>query len=625
VRAIGIGIGMAYFLLYAATAAPSIAALFDDTLEFQLVGPTFGVAHPTGYPLYTLLGGLWSRVLFPVGNWAWRMNLFSALAAATTVALVFFLTLEIVKQIVPHTEQSPQRITPGVIAALAFGLGPIWWSQATIAEVYPLHNLLVVLVLLQSLQLVNTDVSTPRKVRRVTLLAFTIGLGVSHHRTIVLLLPGIVCLLAGQGWIWRPSRYWLRWAMAIFVPLLLYLYLPVRAAMGVQDLNGSYVNNWDGFWHHVFALGYSGFFAETALTRILSMGEWIQLWLQQFGAIGLILGLIGIGWSGWIGQRRRLWFGLLIILLINIGFVSVYRVGDPEVFMLPAWLSFAPWIGVAVGLLRHRANQHPRFVRAIQSLVLFVIVSGIDGRGVSVNRSRDWAIHNYAIALAKVDFPPNSRVIGLEGQITALRYMQSAEGFGQNAIGIVANDPVQRVRAIDEAMQSGHAVYLTQEVDGIASRYSFSGEGPLVRVWPRGEAVIKTADHSLDIIMADGQLILGGYDVSWREEAGGTALRIAFYWQPQTQLGAVYKVSLRLLDEMGTPLDNSTNEPLIVDRYPLQQVAATTTWQPGAIIRDVYDLPLAENGRADVHWLDVILYDDTTIAEVGAVRIPLSP
>ena len=36
-------------------------------------------------------------------------------------------------------------------------------------------------------------------------------------------------------------------------PLLLYLLIPLRAGMGVQDLHGSYVNSWVGFgimcWH----------------------------------------------------------------------------------------------------------------------------------------------------------------------------------------------------------------------------------------------------------------------------------------------------------------------------------------------------------------------------------------
>jgi hypothetical protein len=129
---------IAFFLLYSSTAAPSIVALFDDTLEFQLVLPTFGIAHPTGYPLYTLLGGIWSWLL-PFGNWAWRTNLLSACAAAATVALLFVLTRRLTR-----TATGRGDAWAGLAAAAAFGFGPIWWLQATVAEVYALHNLLVV-------------------------------------------------------------------------------------------------------------------------------------------------------------------------------------------------------------------------------------------------------------------------------------------------------------------------------------------------------------------------------------------------------------------------------------------------------------------------------------------------
>ena len=135
-----------FLFLYTWTAAPSIVELFDDSLEFQLVGPTFGIAHPTGYPLYILLGGLWSRVLFPFGNWAWRMNLFSALAAATTVALV----LGLARRLVTTADGQPNQWA-GLAAALALGLSPIWWAQATVAEVYTLHGLFVAAILFVAL------------------------------------------------------------------------------------------------------------------------------------------------------------------------------------------------------------------------------------------------------------------------------------------------------------------------------------------------------------------------------------------------------------------------------------------------------------------------------------------
>jgi len=67
--------------LYVRTLAPSVVDIFSDTLEFQLVGPTLGIAHETGYPLYTLLSWLFAR-LMPLGDAAFRVNLLSAVCAA---------------------------------------------------------------------------------------------------------------------------------------------------------------------------------------------------------------------------------------------------------------------------------------------------------------------------------------------------------------------------------------------------------------------------------------------------------------------------------------------------------------------------------------------------------------
>ena len=45
-----------------------------------------GIAHPPGFPLYTMLGKLFT--LIPFGDVAYRVNLMSALFAALTLALV---------------------------------------------------------------------------------------------------------------------------------------------------------------------------------------------------------------------------------------------------------------------------------------------------------------------------------------------------------------------------------------------------------------------------------------------------------------------------------------------------------------------------------------------------------
>jgi hypothetical protein len=690
--------GATAFVLYALTAAPSIAALFDDSLEFQLVLPTFGIAHPTGYPLYTLLGGLWSRLLWPFGAWAWRVNLLSALAAAVTVGLVFALAQRLASGgeeaaarsprpihqsscsphaacgLPEHSPSSPRTrragyaaVVAGSAAALVFALGPVWTAQATLAEVYALHNLLLAALLLVTVQIgaqASSSAAQGEQTRtsalqwRVALLALLVGLGLAHHRTIALALPGVaVYLLWSVPGIWRPRRAWLLWLAALLLPLLLYLYLPLRAAMGAADLHGSYTNTWAGFWEHVLARGYGGFFAPSALSVERSAGQWLALALAQVGWIGGALAVLGC--AGLLDRRRRKeWVLVLLVLVVNLLFALAYRVADQEVFLLPVFLCLSLLAGngaavVATALRRHphegvrteheRAEQgaphegvrterdaiHPLTRSPAHPLIVFLLLLLLvwnPGRGAPVNRSGDWAVHDYAVDMAKVAFPPGAVVLGLEGEVTALKYMQAAEGLGTNAAPVAADDPARRAALLAEAVAGGAPAYLTRDLEGIATAYSFSGEGPLVRAWPRGTAQVGAPQHALGLAMAGGDLRLEGYDLQRLEWAGGPALRLNLYWRPTAAPAQTFKTSIRLLGADGAPLTYTDGAPAVFDQFPLRQVAPTNTWLPGELVRDAYAFylpPGAEGGT-----LQVILYDAETLAEAGrweaAIGAPLS-
>jgi hypothetical protein len=639
-------------------------ALFDDSLEFQLVLPTFGIAHPTGYPLYTLLGGVWSRLL-PFGNWAWRVNLFSALAAAGAVALVFVLARRLLEGTQPgglrravgnpaasFAAGPAATLAGGLVAALTFGLGPVWWAQATVAEVYGLHNLLLSLVLLVALD-------APRhKGRRfdaqVALLALLVGLGLAHHRTIVLAGPGVlVYLLWSVEGLWRPRKVWLLWIGALLLPLLLYLYLPLRAAAGAADLHGSYANTWDGFWDHVLARGYGGFFTPSALSVERSAQEWIELLLAQVGFVGAVLALVGLFWLvDW--RVRKGWVMVLLVLVTNLVFALLYQVGDQEVFLLPVFLCLAllsgggaawlvGWVEALVqGEARRRASAAPggadltlgegsssahAHVRrpgsagaawpAVAASVLVLLTALGPGRGEAVDRSNDWAAHDYSVDMAKVAYPPGSVVIGLEGEVTALKYMQAAEGLGANATALAVDDPQARRDAIAAAVAEGLPTYITRELEGIAETYSFSGEGPLVRVWPRGEAQVEEPPISLGLAMDEGRMLLEGYMLERLDWAGGPALRLALYWRPSVAAPRPLKVSLRLVDADGDPLLKDDGTPATLDEFPLRRVAPTTAWLPGERVSDVYTLSLPEDAPEGISSLQVILYDAETAGEVG--------
>lgn len=650
-----------FFVLYAATAAPSIVTFFDDTLEFQLVLPSFGIAHPTGYPLYTILGGLWSRLL-PLGEWAGRVNLFSALCAAMAVGLLCALAQAFVRTTLPRARGSAPRargsapqaalwgeLAAGVAAALAFGLGPTWRAMAGVAEVYALHGLFVALILLLTLRaatLPSAHTARAHTARAVTWVALAVGLGLAHHRTTLLLLPALaVYLIWVAPGLLRPQRAWLLWAGALLAPLLLYLWLPLRYAMGVRDLNAAYQPGWQGFWNHVLARAYSAFFAETPLAVARTPADWAALAVRELGWVALALALLGAAAGLALALRTAVqpratgaphtsaplqaWTLLLGVAAANLIFALNYRVGDVEVFLLPVWLCAAAAAGVGVALLMQGAagaTRRPALAPAVGALLLLLLLPGWDGRGAAPSRRHDWAAHDAALALTAGNLPVGSQVVGLEGEITALRYMQQALGRAPGVTGVVADDPARRLAAVEAAMASGAPLWLTRELPGIESSYSFSADGALVRVWPRGQAQPALPTVALQQPFAGGALTLVGYDLAPLLGAEARQLRLGLHWLPSAPLTQTLKLSLRVVagDDAERVLLLADGAPAQVDLYPLRLVAPTPSWLPGERIRDELQvtLPPASADLAGAQLL-LIVYDEATLQEAGRVLIPL--
>ncbi|MBN1936037.1 MAG: DUF2723 domain-containing protein, partial [Anaerolineae bacterium] len=174
--------------LYLLTLSPG--ALGGDAGELQFVPAILSLPHPTGTPLYILLGKLWS--LLPFGpNVAWRMNLLAAVSAALAVVLVYqaiYVRLE--------------RLIPALAAALSLAVGLTFWQQAVLADKYAFNALLVSLVLYFTLRW-----SQNRSPRDLNLLALCYGLSLTHHRTMLLFAPALL------GYVWWHERagLWTDW------------------------------------------------------------------------------------------------------------------------------------------------------------------------------------------------------------------------------------------------------------------------------------------------------------------------------------------------------------------------------------------------------------------------------
>ncbi|GAB4536809.1 MAG: hypothetical protein Kow0063_22780 [Anaerolineae bacterium] len=410
-----LALGWGSFVLYLITLAPSV--LLADGGEFQFVPYILGIAHPTGYPLYLLLGWAWSHLL-PIGDVAYRMNLFSAFWAAWAVGLSYLVALRFVQAGASGVDPIAARLS-AVVAAMTFAVGQTFWSQALIAEVYSFNAFFVALILLFLFWLAECLTGEAgcradpapgrgpisRLAFRSLVLAAVFGLSLTHHQTVLLLLPGLLVYL----WLARRSSrppqsslqsdvvtgrlaapetrplglfaprsllrragFALALAVAVVLPLALYLYLPWRAPhtpyttirLSDSQTLTLYENTWRGFVNHVTARVFSPYLGAPASGLERAPMVW-GLLRDQFGLAGIGLALVGLGRL--IAGRR---WPLLALSGLGFGavvaFNLVYFIGDVHVLFIPAYLFVSLWLGLGVasvaqgvarGLVRWKGSE----------------------------------------------------------------------------------------------------------------------------------------------------------------------------------------------------------------------------------------------------------------------------
>ena len=117
--------------LYTRTMAPGTLMDLGDPGDLQAAAAALGVPHPTGYPLFVLIGWAWVHIV-PLGTMAYRLTLLSAVFGSLAVVLTFLLAMRVTG-----------RALPSLAGALLFGLGYTFWAQTSISEVYTLNAVFV--------------------------------------------------------------------------------------------------------------------------------------------------------------------------------------------------------------------------------------------------------------------------------------------------------------------------------------------------------------------------------------------------------------------------------------------------------------------------------------------------
>ena len=244
--------------MYTITLAGTVFGL--DSAEFSAAAYSLGVPHATGYPLYMMLGKLFT--FLPMGDVGYRLNLMSAVFAAFTVAVVYQILLLVTT-----------RALLSLALSLFFAFSYYFWTASVIAEVYTLHALLTGLVILMWLMW------NQKQDRKLLYLAAAIwGLSFGNHISTVLLGPafGYMLLVAFQ----RKALPWqslMVMAGLFILGLSTYAYLPWRYLAEATPHVGRFDNE--------------GVFTRIDLTSI--QGMWWMLSGKDYGAFLFPYDLLG--------------------------------------------------------------------------------------------------------------------------------------------------------------------------------------------------------------------------------------------------------------------------------------------------------------------------------------------
>lgn len=324
--------------LYFLTAARDIVV--GDTPELITAAAALGVAHPPGYPLFTMLGHFFS--LIPVGSIPFRVNLFSVVCDSIAAGVVYLITQRLTKS---HRA--------GGVSALLLAVNPIFWEWSLAAEVFPLNNLLAAVLIL--LLIGWSDEAGPDGL--LIAASFVFGLGLTNQLTIVLLFPAFCFILwRRRSDLFPRPKLAVIGAVAFLIGLVPYAYIPWASSqhpvynwgdvLSFQDLIRLVTRKGYGSLNLVSTPGYTG------------GSPWPRLFaftISFVSAFGLLI-IIGAV-RAFREARSYFWFTLIAFVFVGPFFIWITNLNltaAPSAlfvlqrFFLLSQVVLAPLVGFAV-------------------------------------------------------------------------------------------------------------------------------------------------------------------------------------------------------------------------------------------------------------------------------------
>lgn len=553
-----------FLALYVATLLPGV--LPADAGEFQLVAETAGIAHPPGYPLYTMLAWLFTRI--PIGpGGAWRVNVFSAVTAAATLSLVFATARKLTRSLLG-----------GLVAVLALGSATTFWATATQASIRPLTSFFMALglyTLTHHASWVAGHASAGRLCGEdavsgpyVILFSLGLSLGLTHHPSLAF--PGavfVVYLVLIDRDLLRCPRLWVKPAAAAVLSLVVLLYLPLRGAPDLAEVSG--------FLDHVMARGFRGdMFALSLLDRLVILPTLFRFQFNLALLLGMLAGAALITFQDW-----KLALLLIGTVVLHTSVTLTYDAPQTVEYATPAYVSLALLVSVPFARIPDLVSQRwpseaadidvQPVVRAVSALVLVILsvagVLNLLGHLPSYRRlSESNDARDYVETVLR-SAPPDAVVLSNWHWFSPLRYLIEVEGRRSDV-------DIEYVAPRGEPLAETWVAQIEEQIGDrpvVVVRYFESAYGELpYRFEPLGEAFLVRREPSttppdqitpLDATLGQ-QIQLLGYRVEASVIEPAQPLSLILAWSPLGPLEADIALFAQLIGPEGR-LWSATRDP----------------------------------------------------------------
>lgn len=375
------------FIIYLITLAPSVMQI--DSGELAAVQAVAGIAHPTGYPLFTMLGWLFLKIPVPFTK-IFQANILAALWCALSVLFLIktysvFLSSERESAVKDKKKKSkkiseadapsisgsfPQQVllSAPVLAAVSFAFSITAWLQSTSVEVYSLHLFLMSLIIFS---LAKAYYSPGSSIKPWLIFSVFLAFGFTNHMTTILILPGSAYLFFKKEKFGVPSLKKIGIMLVVFFTVLItvYLYLPLRAAQN-PPVNWGNPIDFERFMRHFTGKQYQVWLFSSFEAAKKQLAYYVQNLPSEFGYIGLLLPLTGIIYL--FKQLKSLFIFTLVTFLFSVGYSINYDINDIDSYFLLSYMAIS--IFAFFGILWITSFTSKKFKSSAAGLIAAVVI-----------------------------------------------------------------------------------------------------------------------------------------------------------------------------------------------------------------------------------------------------------